>query len=145
MAPVTRLARVVRLATLPETRGAIAAAAQSETLRELARRAVHDRPALVRDLKDPANARDLVRSAARHPAARELATAGLMFLPVRYLPLGWAATWATHRIVRRYLDPPAEVVGPRAFGAGRPAKNVTPEARWGVKTNAAPNDASRSS
>jgi hypothetical protein len=129
MPSVIRLARVIRLVTLPETRGAIVAAAQSDTLRDLARRARKDRAALVRDLRDPANARDLLRSAAQHPATRELASAGLLFLPGRYLPLGMVATWATHRILRRYLDPPAEVLDPSAFGASRPKKNVTPDAR----------------
>jgi hypothetical protein len=108
---VTRLARVVRLVTLPETRRLIVATARSETLRNLARRTVNDRAALVRDLRDPANARDLVRSAARHPATQELANAGLMFLPGRYLPLGLVATWATRRIFRRFVDPPTEVLG----------------------------------
>ena len=128
MPPVTRLARLVRLVTLPETRGLIASAAHSETLRDIRQRAVHDRAALVRDLRNPANARDLVRSAARHPAARELASAGLMFLPLRYLPVGWAATWVAHRVVRRHLDPPAAVLDASDFGAGRPLKNVTHEA-----------------
>jgi len=127
MPSVTALARVVRLATLPETRGMIVAAARSEAFRELVRRAVNDRAALVRDLRDPANARDLVRSAVRHPAARELATAGLMFLPVRYLPLGLAASWATHRVLNRYFDPPTEVLDAAPSGAGRALKNVTPE------------------
>ena len=94
---MTRLARLVRIVTLPETRGLIVAAAHSETLRDIGQRAVHDRAALVRDLRKPANAGHLVRSAARHPAARELASAGLMFLPLRYLPVGWAATWVAHR------------------------------------------------
>lgn len=107
---VTRLARVVRLVTLPETRRLIVATARSETVRNLARRTVNDRAALVRDLRDPANARDLVRSAARHPATQELANAGLMFLPGRYLPLGLVATWATRRIFRRFVDPPTEVL-----------------------------------
>jgi hypothetical protein len=128
MPPVTRLARLVRIVTLPETRGVIVAAAHSETLRDIRQRAVHDRAALVRDLGNPANARDLVRSAARHPAARELASAGLMFLPLRYLPVGWAATWVAHRVVRRHLDPPAAVLDASDFGAGRPLKNVTHEA-----------------
>jgi hypothetical protein len=128
MPPVTRLARLVRIVTLPETRGVIVAAAHSETLRDIRQRAVHDRAALVRDLRNPANARDLVRSAARHPAARELASAGLMFLPLRYLPVGWAATWVAHRVVRRHLDPPAAVLDASDFGAGRPLKNVTHEA-----------------
>jgi hypothetical protein len=26
-----------------------------------------------------------------------------VFLPMRYLPLGWAASWAATRIVRRYV------------------------------------------
>lgn len=129
MPSVTRLARVVRLATMPKTRGVIVAAARSETLRSLVRRAVNDRASLVRDLRDPANARDLVRSAARHPAARELASAGLMFLPVRYLPIGMAATWATRRLYRRYVDPPEDLPDGIAFGANRLLKSVTPEAR----------------
>jgi hypothetical protein len=126
---VSRLARVARLLTLPETRGLILAAAQSETVRDLARRAVHDRAALVRDLRDPANARDLVRNAARHPATRELANAGLLFLPARYIPVGWVATWATHKVMRRYLDPAVEVLDRPAFGTSRPPKNVTPDPR----------------
>src|SRR5450756_869325 len=128
MPSVTRLGHLVRLVTLPETRGLIAAAARSETLRDIGQRAVHDRGALLRDLRNPANARDLVRSAARHPAVRELASAGLMFLPLRYLPVGWAATWVAHRVVRRHLDPPAAVLDESSFGAGRPLKNVTHEA-----------------
>jgi hypothetical protein len=128
MSSVTRLARLVRIATLPETRRLIAAVARSETLRDIGQRAVHDRGALVRDLGNPANARDLVRSAARHPAARELASAGLMFLPIRYLPVGWMATWVTHRVLRRHTGSPAEVLDASPLGASRPLKNVTPEA-----------------
>jgi hypothetical protein len=124
MPTLTRFARVVRIATLPATRGLIVAAARSETLRDVARRAVNDRAALVQDLRNPAHARDFVRSAARHPAARELASAGLLFLPARYLPLGWAATWAAtwaaHRVLRRYIDPPTGVLDGSAFGASRP-------------------------
>ena len=129
MPPVTRLARLVRVVTLPETRGLIVAAAQSDTLRDIGRRAVHDRAALMRDLRNPANARDLVRSVARHPATRELASAGLMFLPARYLPVGWVATWVTHRVLRRHIDPPAAVLDASAFGVSRPLKNVTPAGR----------------
>jgi hypothetical protein len=124
---VTRLARLVRVVTLPETRGVIVAAAHSQTLRDLRQRAVHDRGALVRDLRNPANARDLVRSAARHPATRELASAGLLFLPVRYVPLGWAATWVAHRVLWRHPDPPAEVRDESSFAATRTSKKVTPE------------------
>src|SRR5450759_1677729 len=128
MPSVTRLARLVRIVTLPETRGLIVAAAHSETLRDIGQRAVHDRAALLRDLSNPANARDLVRSAARHPATRELASAGFLFLPLRYLPVGWAATWVARRVLRRHVDPPADVLDASAFGAGRPLKNVTHEA-----------------
>ncbi len=127
MPSVTGLVRLARLATLPATRRVIVAAAHSEAVRDIARRAASDRHALVRDLVNPANARDLARSAARHPATRELASAGLMFLPVRYLPLGWASAWAARRVLRRYLDPPTEVQDAATFGAGRPLKNVTPE------------------
>ncbi|HEX5590864.1 MAG TPA: hypothetical protein VFX65_11295 [Candidatus Limnocylindrales bacterium] len=115
--------------TLPETRRLIVATARSETVRNLARRTVNDRAALVRDLRDPANARDLVRSAARHPATQELANAGLMFLPGRYLPLGLVATWATRRIFRRFVDPPTEVLDASAFEANRLLKKVTPDDR----------------
>jgi hypothetical protein len=126
MPPVTRLVRLVRLVTLPETRGVLVAAAHSETLRDIRRRAVHDRGALVRGLGNPANARHLIRSAALHPATRELASAGLMFLPLRYLPVGWAATWVAHRVLRRHVDRPAELLDDSSFGATRTLKNVTP-------------------
>ena len=112
------LARIGRLAPLPETRGLIVAAARSETLREMARQAVHDRAGLVRGLRGPANPRDLLLRAARHPAVRELADAGLLFLPGRYLPLGLAASWATRRVLRRHVDPPPEELG--AAGMGPP-------------------------
>src|SRR5450759_5468450 len=128
MSSVIRLARLVRIVTLPETRGLIVAAAHSETLRDIGQRAVHDRGALVRDVGNPANARDLVRSAVRHPAARELASAGLMFLPIRYLPVGWAATWVTRRVLRRHIDPPADVLDAPAFEASQPLENGIPGA-----------------
>jgi hypothetical protein len=124
---LTRLARVARLVAMPETRAAIVAAAESPTLRDLAHRAVNDRAGLIRELRDPANARELVRSAARHPASRELVSAGLLFLPARYIPLGWALTKASGRVLRRYVDPPAEVLEPTAMGARRPLRNVGPE------------------
>ena len=107
MPSMTRLARVVRLATLPETRGVIVTAARSATLRDVARRIVNDRSALVRDLRHLPDVRAVTRSAVRHPAARELVDAGLLLLPGRYLPLGWVATWATQRVLRRYIDRPA--------------------------------------
>jgi len=71
--------------------------------------ACRDRSSLVRELGDVHQARALVRATAIHPAAREFAGAGLVFLPGRFLPLGWAATWAAHKALRRYLGPNAEV------------------------------------
>lgn len=106
MALLTRLSRIARLATLPETRRVIAAA-RSERLRDVARRAVRDRGAIARGLRSPAHVRAGLSRAVRHPAAIELGTAGLTFLPARYLPLGWAASWALRRIARRHVDRPA--------------------------------------
>ena len=128
MPPLNRLGRLARLATLPETRGLIVAAARSTTLRTVAHRAVVDRAGLLRDLANPANARQLARSAARHPAVAELASAGLIVLPVRYVPLGWAATWVTRRVLRRYIDPPVEVLEGPLMGADPATRDVTPEA-----------------
>ena len=105
---VGRFVRLVGLGTFPETRGLIVAVARSGSVRGLARRAVHDRPGL-RDLADMRQARALVRATAIHPATRELAGAGLMFLPGRFLPLGWAATWAADKALRRHRGPTAEV------------------------------------
>jgi hypothetical protein len=125
MPPITRIMRLARLATLPETRRAVLAAAHSPALREIAQRASADRAGLIRDLRTPANARELLRGAVRHPATRELANASLMFLPIRYIPLGWAASRAGSSVLRRFVDPPTEVIDPSAFGARRPLKNVT--------------------
>jgi hypothetical protein len=128
MPPLNRLWRVARLATLPETRGLIVAASRSTTLRTVAHRAVVDRAGLLRDLTNPANARHLARSVVRHPAVAELANAGLVVLPVRYMPLGWAATWVTRRVLRRFVDPPVEVIEGSLMGLGPAPRNVTPGA-----------------
>lgn len=128
MPSLARLARIRRIATLPETRGLIIAATRSATLRDIAQRAVHDRAALVRDLRNPANARNLVRSAVLHPAVHELVNVGLVFLPVRYLPLGWAATWATRRVLRGHRGLPADPLDAPTSWVSRPLKNVTPGA-----------------
>jgi hypothetical protein len=125
MPSFTRVARVARLVTLPETRRAVLAAAHSPALRDIARRASTDRAGLLRDLRAPGNARGLVRDVVHHPATRELADASLMFLPVRYIPLGWAASKASGRVLRRFVDRPTEVIEPSAFGTERPLKNVT--------------------
>ena len=106
---VSRFVRLVGLGTFPETRGLIVAVARSGSVQGLARRAVHDPSSVVRDLGDMHQARALVRATAIHPAARELVGAGLVFLPGRFLPLGWAATWAAQKALRRYLGPTAEV------------------------------------
>jgi hypothetical protein len=101
MPSITNLGRVARLATLPETRRLIFAARRSDALRRVARRVATDRAGMVRDLRDPATARHAIRAVARHPVVSELADAGLMFLPGRYLPIGWAAIWAGKRALRR--------------------------------------------
>lgn len=93
-----RLARLARLATLPETRRLIVASARSPNLRHLARRAVHDRAGLLRDLKQ-VRPRDLARDVAIHPAVRELGSASLLLLPTRFVPLGWVTTRVVRRIV----------------------------------------------
>lgn len=120
MPPWNRLGRLALLATLPETRGLIVSTVHSPNLRTLARRAVKDRGGLRRNLANPAKVRQLARSAIRHPAVAELATAGMTFLPARYMPLGWAATWATSRVLRRYLALPAEAREGPLVEAGRP-------------------------
>ena len=95
-----RLARIRRLLTLHETRRAVLSALRSGAARDLARRARSDRRALVRDLRNPANARAYLLAAARHPATHELATVGMMVLPSRYLRLGWAAARVAGRLKR---------------------------------------------
>jgi hypothetical protein len=125
MPSFTRLIRLARIATLPETRRAVLAAAHSPALRDIARRASTDRAGLLRDLKSPTHARGLLRDAVRHPATRELADASLVFLPIRFMPAGWVASRVGRRLLRRYIDPPTEVIDPTAFGATRPLKNVT--------------------
>lgn len=99
-----RLGRIVRLATLPETRRLIAATATSPSVRLLVNRAVHDRSGLRQDLRR-ANPRQLVRTAVRHPVATELASVGLALLPARYGPLGWVAGWAARRALNRSRPP----------------------------------------
>jgi hypothetical protein len=102
----TRLVRLARVATLPETRGLIVAAARSKHVRHVAHRAATDPAGLLRSLRHPENPRARIREAASHPAVRELADTGLVFLPMRFLPLGWAATWVATRVLRRYVNRP---------------------------------------
>jgi len=106
MPPLRRAWRIVRIATLPETRRFVAATARSTRLRAIAVRARTDRAGLIRDATNPANARRLAGDAVRHPAAAELANAGFLLLPLRYTPLAWAATWAARRVLRRHVPSP---------------------------------------
>jgi hypothetical protein len=127
MSNLTRLGRIVQLATLPETRGVIVGAMRSDVPRDLAWRAAHDRTALLREAADPATGRAVARTAIRHPATRELANAGLMVLPLRYLPVGWAASWATSKVLARYFTPSSEVLE----ASVRPSpKHVGRGSRW---------------
>jgi hypothetical protein len=88
MPGIRRLRGLAALATLPETRRLLMTGARPANLRALAARARADRASLLRD-------------AARHPATAELANAGLLLLPIRYSPIGWAAAWAIRRANRR--------------------------------------------
>lgn len=116
MPSLTRLIRLGKLASLPETRHVLVSSVRSGQIQGAAFRAVHDRDGLWRDVRNQATSIETLRSTALHPATRELAEAGLLFLPVRYMPLGWAATWAGRRILRRRGE----------TRPGRPMKNVTP-------------------
>ena len=80
-------------------------------------------------MSDPTNAKELLKGALRHPASRELGSAGLLFLPGRYMPVGWAATWAAGRLARRFIDPPVDVLDPTSFDATRQRRDVTPDRR----------------
>jgi hypothetical protein len=101
MPPLRRVWRVARLVTLPETRRLILATARPSNVRAIARRVATDRAGVVRDLADRRKARRFISQAARHPAAAELANAGVLLLPMRYTPIGWVATWVARRVLRR--------------------------------------------
>ena len=103
MPSVTKL---IRLATLPETRRAVVVAARSDALREGVHRARSDRSGLLRDLARPRQTIGLVRSAVLHPATRELASVGYVLLPGRYLAVAWAATRLSRRVLGRSGDIP---------------------------------------
>lgn len=98
MPGISRLRRLAVLATLPETRRLIVRGARPRNLRAVAARARADRAALLRD-------------AVSHPAAAELANAGLLLLPMRYTPLGWAAGWAVRRMTRHRRSTARRVAG----------------------------------
>jgi len=113
MPSVSRLGRLARALTLPETRALIQAVARSEGLRALPNRALHDRAGLIRNLRHPGDPRGLIRNAAAHPVTRELANVGLVFVPVRYGPVGWVAKWATGRALRHFFDRRSQPTSPR--------------------------------
>ena len=99
--PLPAATKLLRLATLPETRHVLMAAARSDSLRRVAHRARTDRAGLARELRDPAVIARLARDAIVHPATREIATLGLVLLPDGYLPLWWVATRMSRRLRRR--------------------------------------------
>jgi hypothetical protein len=101
MVSLGKLGRLAQIGTLPETRRLLLTPAARRRVRAAGSRIAHDRVQFARDLANPADVRAFVRSAVQHPATRELAGVGLMFMPGRYLPVGWAAGWATRRIARR--------------------------------------------
>lgn len=101
MPSLRTIARLRHLASLPETRRLVVSTVRAGHLQNAARRAVHDRARLLRDVRDQVTSREVLRSTVEHPAARELANAGLLFLPIRYLPVGWLVS----RVARRALRP----------------------------------------
>jgi hypothetical protein len=101
MVSLGKLSRLAQIGTLPETRSVLLSPVTRARVRATASRIVHDRMQLARDLAHPTGVRSFAQGAVQHPATRELASVGLMFLPGRYLPIGWAAGWATRRIARR--------------------------------------------
>jgi hypothetical protein len=117
MPSFTRLARLV---TLPETRRLMGRGSRILARRGMRPMTSDERQALIELLRNPTRTVRLAREATGHPAARELASVGMVFLPVRYyLPAAWA--------VRRFL-PKSRAVDASASApvraAGRPA------ARW---------------
>lgn len=101
MAVLSKVGRLARIGTLPETRGLLFSPATRRQIRVTARRLAHDPAELARDLVRPAAARAFAQRAIQHPVTRELAGVGLVFLPGRYLPIVSAAGWATRRVLRR--------------------------------------------
>jgi hypothetical protein len=101
MPSLKNLARLQQLASLPETRRLVISTVRAGHLQNAARRAVHDRAGLIREVREQRLSRERLRSTVEHPATRELANAGLLFLPIRYLPVGWLVG----RVARRALRP----------------------------------------
>ena len=91
------ITKLLRLATLPETRSLIGRATTSGSIRDVAYRARTDRVGLARELVDPAHVWRRARVAIAHPATHELARVGLVFLPGPYGRIAWAAGWLVGR------------------------------------------------
>jgi hypothetical protein len=104
MPSASKLARLARAVTLPETRALIVTVTRSTSVRHVVRRALTDRAGLIHDLRQPRQPRELIGAAASHPVIRELTDVGLVLLPMRYTPLAWVARWATRKAVRRFGD-----------------------------------------
>lgn len=114
MPPIVRL---TRLAASPTARGLLMATVRSPAARDLARRMAADPKGLARHLADPAILRELGAAAAAHPAVKSLETfaaapdelsaplrlarTGMLFLPLRYVPMAWVGLWAARRVARR--------------------------------------------
>jgi hypothetical protein len=111
----TKLLKITQVIGLPETRHVLASSVRSGLLQQAASRAIHDRRALIRDVQAQATSVRALRDALGHPATRELAEAGLLFVPGRYMTIAWAATRAARR------------ARTRRPGDARPMKNVTPK------------------
>ncbi len=117
MGAMPSIVRLARLATSPAARGLLVATLRSPTARDFARRGVADPRGLARDLSHPRTLREIGGAITSHPAVRgidtfvtspdelpaalRLARAGLVLLPLRYMPAAWIGLWATRRLTRR--------------------------------------------
>ena len=108
MPSITRLARLI---TLPETRRLIGRSSRIVARRGIRPVSEEERQALVDLLRNPTRTIRLAREATGHPAAKELATVSMVFLPMRY---AFPATW----VARRFL-PRRRPVEDRAGRGGR--------------------------
>lgn len=99
------LLKVARVARSLIGGGLLTGVARSPVVREVGRRAIDDPGRLLREMTDPAKARVLLGRARRDAALQEVGQVGLLLLPFRYLPLGYAAMWAGRRLLR-HLDQP---------------------------------------
>lgn len=104
------LPTIARVARSLVSGGLITGVARSPIVREVGRRTITDPGGLLREVADPAKARVLLGRAGRDPALREAAQVGLVLLPFRYMPLGYAAIWAGRKVLgHRGGDRPSEV------------------------------------